>query len=348
MRPTDANDLDALRVFLSRAFGVGLEAPFLDPAVMRWKFWECRDDWDQPRSYVLEREGLIVAHAGVWPVLFVDGESVTRGVHLIDWAASKESAGAGVALMKKLSSMFDFMYAIGGSEATRRVLPAFGFVDYAQQWRAVRPLRPLRQMITHQNRDWKLLPRLARNWMWAARGGPVGDGASLARNWRSNQIAPRQLTAGPAWMAGSAALSSPRTPGFFEYLSRCPAIRFSLYEVLEGEQRRGHFALGVLRGQARVTGVWLDEPTEDNLAATFFLAQRAALEIPGAVEVVAAGSEPGPARAAVQRAGFQTMPGAKISLLDRQKKLSLPPEFQFQLCDDDAAFLDPGTTAYWS
>ena len=149
-------------------------------------------------------------------------------------------------------------------------------------------------------------------------------------------------------MAGSEALSSPRTAGFFEYLSRCPATRFRFYEVLEGERRRGHFALSVVRGQARVTGVWLDQPTEDNLAAAFFLAQRAALKLPGAIEVLAAGTEPGPARASIQRAGFQTLPGAKIFLLDKKKKVLLAPEFQFQLCDDDAAFLDAGTTGYWS
>jgi hypothetical protein len=34
--------------------------------------------------------------------------------------------------------------------------------------------------------------------------------------------------------------------------------------------------------------------------------------------------------------------------LNKNGKLILPPDFQFQLCDSDAFFLDLGHSAYWT
>ena len=144
LRPTTIDDLGKVRQFLQRAFNTGDDAPFLDPSVMAWKYWDRRDDWQGPRAYVLERDGVIVAHAGIYP-LTIDMRRV-RGAQMIDWASAKESPGAGLALLQKLDAMFDFIYSIGGSEMTRKLLPAFGFVEYARQWKGARPLRPLQQI----------------------------------------------------------------------------------------------------------------------------------------------------------------------------------------------------------
>src|SRR5579864_3923939 len=145
-RPTCAADLNKLSEFLARSFGIDSNAPFLSPAVMAWKYWDQRGDWSGPRSYVLEKDGNIVAHAGIWPMTF-SSENPICGVQMIDWAAAKESPGSGLSLVQKLAAMFDFVYSIGGSEATRKVLPLFGFVEYRRQWMGACPLQPLRQII---------------------------------------------------------------------------------------------------------------------------------------------------------------------------------------------------------
>ncbi len=156
-RPTSVDDLVPLSQFLGRVFAFGPSAPSLSPAVMAWKYWDQRDDWAGPRSYVLEKDGAIVAHAGVWPTTFGSGENAVRGIHMIDWASAKEAAGAGVALVQKLAALSDFMVGIGGTEMTRKVLPAFGFAEHTRVWRGARPLRPLRQIMTHQYRNLKLV-----------------------------------------------------------------------------------------------------------------------------------------------------------------------------------------------
>jgi hypothetical protein len=344
LRPTSVHDLGALSEFLACAFHTGPSAPFLNPDLMAWKYWDRRDDWSAPRGYVLEREGAIVAHAGIWPTIFGAGSDAVRGIQMIDWASSRDWPGGGLALVQKLGAMFDFIYSIGGSEMTQKVLPAFGFAELAQEWRGVRPLRPLRQALTHQTRDWKLVPRLLRNLTWAMppAGNPKGG-------WNAVEIHPRDI---PSELDRTHIFGS-RPAAFFEYLLRCPTARFGLYGIIDGSAttpgraQMGHFAIGVVRGQARVAGVWLREPTQESWAAAYVLAQRTALRLKGVNEIVAAGTN-GSSRQGAAQAGFRIMQGPPVYVLDKNKKLPVSPEMQFQLCDDDAAFLDTGAVSYWS
>jgi hypothetical protein len=341
--PTTIEDLNPLSKFLAQAFETDLSAPFLNPAVMAWKYWDRRDDWSGPRSYVLRRGAEIVAHAGVWPMTLGAGANAVRGIHMIDWASAKESPGAGLSLVQKLAGMFDFIFSIGGSEITCRVLPAFGFVECKRVWKGVRPLRPVRQIVAHQSRNWKLAPRLLRN-LWWARQGAVRP----HKSWRAIEVTPRQISNEPYLPETTNATLSPRSPAFFEYLLRCPLTQFHLFSIVDGQDQKGHFAISVLRGQARVAGVWLREPATDAWSAAYFLAQQVALRSKAANEIVAVGSEDTPSQSGAAQAGFRIAQGPTVYLLDKRKKLSLPRNFQFQLSDSDAAFLDSGTVSYWS
>ncbi|MGH9558822.1 MAG: hypothetical protein ACRD30_06235, partial [Bryobacteraceae bacterium] len=114
LRPAEPGDLSAIRELLQRAFRVSADAPFLNPALMQWKYWEAREDWTEPRAYILERDGAIAAHAGIMPVSF--GGGTIRGVQMIDWASAQDSPGAGLSLVQQLAARFDFIYSIGGGE----------------------------------------------------------------------------------------------------------------------------------------------------------------------------------------------------------------------------------------
>lgn len=341
LRPTSVDDLGKLRQFLQRAFDSRQDAPFLDPSVMAWKYWDRRDDWDGLRAYVLERDGAIVAHAGIYPVAFGAGE--VRGVQMIDWASAKESPGAGLALLQKLSTMFDFVYSIGGSEMTCKLLPAFGFVEYTRQWKGARPLRPLQQVLTHQYRNWKLAPRLVRNFLWAV---PKATGAGLLDGWRSEEIGPGEVCGKFHSQSMAEAHFSPRPPGFFEYLLRCPVMKIRLYGIRHKNAPMGHFAIGLLRGQARVAGLWLRDPGREAWQAAFSLAQQAARQ-EGACEIVVAGTE-GPSEQAAAGSGLRIVGHTPVYLLNKKGKVTLRPDFQFQLSDDDGLFLDAGNSSYWT
>lgn len=302
------------------------------PAALNWKYWTERGDWDGPRAYLLERDGAITAFAGLWPATFGSGPDAVRGVHMIDWASAKEAPGAGLALVQKLAAMFDFILAIGGSDMTQTVLPAFGFVECARQWEGARPLRPLQQMLTHQGRDWKLPARFARNAMWALR--PLsGAGA-----WGFVEVAPERLS------AATSLRGMPRPAAFFQFLAKCPMTAFRFYAMTDGKQERGYFVLSLVRGQARVAGLWLLEGSSGWREA-YALALRAAKQISGANEVVAVGTG-AETKDAAGAAGFHVVDGPPVYLLNKKGKLRLPPDFQFQLSDDDHAFLDTGAADY--
>jgi hypothetical protein len=316
-------DLDALRKFLGAAFDASRDAPMLTPAAMNWKYWTVRRDFAGPRAWLLEREGAITAFAGLWPLTF----GAVRGVHMIDWASAKDAPGAGLALVQKLAAMFDFILAIGGSEQTQAVLPAFGFKECARQWEGARPLRPLRQILTHQRRGWKLAPRLARNALWALRPSSSTD--------RFQEIAPVRIH------AETSTCGTPRSPAFFEYLAQCPFTPFRFYSI-PGKQ--GHFVLSLVQGQARVAGVWLDGD-RNAWREAYALTQKAAKQIRGANEVIVIGTG-AETREAASAVGYHVVDGPPVYLLDKKGKLALPADFQFQLSDDDHAFLDTGAADY--
>jgi hypothetical protein len=326
-RPTTAADGPGLAKLLASAFDSPPQSSLLAPAVMAWKYWETRGDWSEPRSYVLDREGVLSAHVGLWPVQF----NGIRGVQMIDWAAAQESPGAGISLMQRLTRMFDFVYSIGGSEMTRKLLPASGFQEVAQTWTAARPLRPLRQALIHQSRNWKLPVRAARNWWWS-KVPPAAPAAA----WSVEEIEPSQVSAaGPEFF--------PRASAFFEYFLRCPAAPSRLYGLRSAGRPEGHVLLSLVRGQARLSGVWLREAAEANWRAAFLLAQCAARGIPGACEIAAKGSQ-GVSGSAATQAGLRMVATAPVFLLSKQKRFAPPSGFQFQLIDDDGAFLDIGRT----
>jgi hypothetical protein len=340
LRPTSIDDLSAIRQLMQRAFNIGPDAPFMDPSVMAWKYWDHRGDWDGPRGYVMERDGVIVAHAGIYPLTFGAGE--VRGIRMMDWAAAKESPGAGLALLRKLDILFDFIYSIGGSEKLRRITDAYGYVECARQWKGARPLRPFQQILKHQYRNWKLAPRLIRNFIWSL---PKPSNSGLYQGWKSEEITPGDVSEEfyPQNMAD--ACFSPRPPAFFEYLLRCPVMQMRLYGIRDDRGPRGHFAIGVLRGQARVAGVWLREPDCEAWQAAFSLAQQAAMRLDGAYEIMAAGTE-GLSERCAARSGLHIMTHTPIYLLNKKKKLNLSPSFQFQLSDDHRFFLDSGDTSF--
>lgn len=317
--------------FLARAFSVGTQAAFLDPALLRWKYWTPREDYPEARSYVLERNGEITAHAGVWPISIRTEGVCARGAHMIDWASDSRAPGSGAALVQRLIRQFDFMYSIGGSSMTQNVLPAFGFKEVTQAWLGVRPLRPLRQMLFHQTRNWKLPARLARNAWWSV--------APIARD--RNGWSAAEASAGDF----DPLVYCPRGKGFFRYIEQCPTVHVCLYRLLADGDEEGWFALSVVQKQARIAGVWLKETSSTNWYSAYLAAQRAAGAIADACEISAAGSA-GVSEMAAQRAGFRIVRREPVYLLQKAGAPVMP--FEFQLADNDEFFLSTGGAAFLS
>lgn len=329
-RPTTPDDRPALSKLLADVFGSPPESSLLHPALMAWKYWDPRPDYPEPRSYVLESDGEFIGHVGLWPLDYAG----VRGVHMIDWAASRNSPGAGISMVQRVARMFEFIVAIGGSETTRKVLPAFGFKEVAQSWEAARPLRPLPQILSHQNRNWKLAARLARNSWWA-----LSPAVHPPAAWGIQEISPSAAGSLPT------RYSFARTPAFFEYLGRCPGAGYRFYSLTRAGEPAGLVLMSSVRGQARVAGVWLSEASDESFGAAYTLSQRVARDISGAYEFVAKGVEGAAGRAAAA-AGLRVVSRGPVFVLDKKSRFTPPADFQFQLIDDDGSFLDIGRANY--
>jgi hypothetical protein len=172
-------------------------------------------------------------------------------------------------------------------------------------------------------------------------------GSTPYASWKAIEIQPQQILRETYILNQSDAGFSQRPPAFFEYLLRCPGARFSLYGIFDGGEAIGHFAMSMVRGQARIAGVWLRRPAPDTWAAAYYVARQTASRLKGAYEIAVTGSD-GFTREAAAKAGLQIMPGPSVYMLNKKKNAPLSAEFQFQLSDDDAAFLDSGGASYWT
>jgi hypothetical protein len=315
---------------MTRVFSANHDAPFVAPFLLKWKYWDHRADCTDLRSLVIEKDGRIVAHVGLWPVAVRTGGKSERGVHMIDWAADPQAPGAGVALLQHLTKSYDFVYSIGGSEMTQSILPKFGFRAVREALTWARPIRPWRLMLRHQNKDLRLPLRLARDILWSR--WPL----QLQHGWAA---------VGPdaSGTAGLAALASERDDSFFRYLQQCPVARFLTFHLVNKGEKVGFLALCVMRERTRVAGVWLQDPSPDNWCTAFHLAQRVALEHTNTSELVARCATEASAIAAGS-AGMRLRERTPVFLF-RKGGGAEPLTLQFQLCDNDAVFWEGGRPA---
>jgi hypothetical protein len=323
-RPTTVADEPALIALLTRVFAVDSQAPFVNPALLRWKYWEPRADYTEPRSFVMEQSGRIVAHIGLWPVT-VQGEATTdRGVHLIDWAADPDASGSGVFMLHRMVPRFDFLYAIGGSDITRSILPKLGFrpVADAQLW--ARPLRPWRQMRNHQQVDLRLPVRFVRNLWWSQ-----SPQKTLDSSWSAEEVSGIDN--------GLARFSVERTPSFFQYVQRCPAAQFRAFRVLHNGRPAGFFMLSLVWEQARVAGAWLEDDSPSAWDAVFRLAQDCVRTLTSASEFVARCSRES-SKLGAQKAGLRLRARIPIFVF-RKGGNTEPVQLPFHFLDNDAVFL---------
>jgi hypothetical protein len=335
-RATTPSDTANLNALFAEAFDSPPGSSLFDPALLAWKYWDLREDWAEPRSFVLEKDGRIIAHAGLWPAKFGEGQSAFRGVQMIDWAAAKDSPGAGLTLVQKFARMFDFIYSIGGSDATRKVLPAFGFIELTRAWTAARPLRPVRQILSHQQRNWKVGPRMIRNWSWS-----TSPARRVSAGWKVTPLKPSDISGSAnSWF-------SPRDAAFFEYFLRCPVGKYRLYGLTDESGPQGHFALGVVRNQARLSALSLRIANLESLRNAYTLAQQTAFGLTDAYEIAASGSTGVSSDAAVE-AGLRMIQTKPVYFFSQDGRFAFPENFQFQLSDDDGAFLDIGAASFYT
>ncbi|HEY0794381.1 MAG TPA: hypothetical protein VGD64_01240 [Acidisarcina sp.] len=207
---------------------------------------------------------------------------------------------------------------------TLAILPRLGYRFIAQAVTWSRPLRPWNDLLRNRSLNPRIAARLARDF------------------WRA-QIPPRRV--GPQWAVAELNPSSPDAPvptpergqGFVDFLNRCPIAHCVGFHILKSGRKVGWFSLVVGRAQARVAGLWLEEPTAENWRIALNLAQTAALEKTKASEFLARCSTE-PSNIGAAQAGMHI--AKRSPVLFRLRTGAEPPPLQYHFCDNDDAFLN--------
>lgn len=300
---------------------------------MAWKYWEPHPFWNGPRSYVLERDGVIVAHGAVLPSRCVFGTNRFRAFHLIDWAAAPAVQGAGVSLFRRIMEQSDAAYVVGGSPMTQRILPALGFRQFGVATHFVRPLRPL-AIFGHPTDKWRAAARAARAVWWSA-GAP----SAQSSGWTALPASGAKIP-GIHWPGASpqsTIVRFERTDESISYFLKSPAARFRVYT-----SERGYFVLVFAQGQVRIADASVDSENQRDWRDMYLAAVAAAVAgDPRAIEVTMTTSN-ARAQTALVEAGFHPRGADPIRFLARRNLSGFSDRItglDFQLLDSDASYL---------
>jgi hypothetical protein len=280
-RATSQGDAAPLSDFLGRLFPQA-EASFLAPEHMAWKYWSARPDWAGSRSFIARQDGAIVAHAAAWPVRVCVPGRVVPAVHLIDWAADPQHPGAGFWLLRQIGAKFPLMIATGGTEITRRVLPAIGFRPHGELCTFARPVRPLRQALATTPRNWRLPARLLRNTFWR-----LSPPLSLPRGWSARPLRPEDVPPGLWPQPSPETAVTARDTGLYRYVVDSPSTRHVLFGLEKSGELAGYFCLAFAPHVARIADLWLPSKKVEDWCAGFRTAAVVAAREKGVYEVSA-------------------------------------------------------------
>ncbi len=320
-RSTTPADLDRIQTLLQAAFGSGPDAPNLDAALLRWKYWEPGTEWKGSRGYLLERDGELLAHGSLWPIS-IRGACAAG---LLDWAAVRFPPGMGVALLRRIASeIAPVLVSTGGSPATRAIMPRIGFRHVDNQSIYVRVLRPWKQSRTRpREAPPRAVGRLLRNAMWS-----VGPPMPL-RRWTARPV-------------------SELPDSVAEHLLRCPGAVVTAWKLEHPDGDMGFFVLSRVGGQSRIARLRLDSLDPTDWKAAYALAAIAAMGDPHACEVAALSSNRFEREALVSN-GFHYRDQRPVFVYDPKKHI--PPEafpLEFDMLDDDMAYLNTPEYPYFA
>jgi hypothetical protein len=308
---------------------------------MEWKYWKPRADWEGSRSFLLERDSKILAHGAAWPMKILCGSETIPSFFLIDWAANAALPGAGVSLMRRMAELVQAVCVFGGTEIARRTHTAMGFRPLNEVQVFAKPLRPIRQMLTHQTKDWRIPARLLRNTLWSFAALP-----DVTSGRKAVLIPPGDIErSGLPWPSpeGSVAVFQ-QDPALLRYLSECRAASSELYVVQKSGEAVGYFCLFYVPGQARIADAWVASRSLEDWRQLYGLATQAALG-QAANEIVAFAALPA-AQRALQSCGYQLRQCGVVKVYDPGRVLPQDACLNLQMVHGDAAFLHSGTTCY--
>jgi hypothetical protein len=341
-RATEPADARSISKLMQQVFGMTPDDPVLGAGQMDWKYWRPHPAWQGSRSFVMERNSEVIAHGSVVPLSCAWGDRRLKVVHVIDWVARPDCTGAGITLMKRIGQMVDGIFAAGGSDMTRKILPALGFRQIGQATLFALPVRPFRKLLDGSLKSWKPVARFARNLIWKTLSS-----SRTPPGWRVRRLPPQDLAGvhfpTPHQLTGRAVFER-TVAGIADFLE-CPATPAEFYLVEHDGAPRGYFTFAIAGNQCRIAEAWVDSDRADDWRTLYTLAIRQAAANLDTFEIVAAASAETD-MLALQQAGFKSR--GQIPLYFLGPKGGVPDSIRYELIDGDGAYLYDGHNAFWT
>jgi hypothetical protein len=302
-----------------RLLGVAPGNPMFATPHLAWKYWAPWRSSASFRSYVLVRDGRIVAHAGALPLACRVGVSTLSLLHPFDWMSEPSAIGSGAALLQRLSKLADGLLIVGGSEMTRRMVLPLGF---------------------------RAFPGVT---LFASPVETDATASSLASKQAPTSLPSRLVAPTLEDCTGIEPpvpwLTTLRTPERIQDYLSCPAVATTVYGVHSAGRRSGGFVLTLAPGQARIAALWAARDPQ-HLPAVIHAARGVASRQPGITEVVCMANLPIECDA-LTAAGFRDVGSVPMFLLDTARCLGQGAQLSFQMLDGDVGFLHHGTPQPW-
>jgi hypothetical protein len=242
--------------------------------MLRWKYWEPCEECPEPRSFVMERDGRIIAHVGLWSVKV--------------WTAAKRERGVHARLGRGPSGAQCGRVLVYGPDQELRLRLWNG-------WLGNDAVHSAEVGLPYCCRSPDLgtpAPSVAANAQVPEQGS--APAAALRAEYLvvedTSKTGPRGWAAvepEPGSARGLTVLASERDEFFFRYLQQCPVARCLTFHIANEGRIVGFFGPSVVGEQARVEGVWLENPSSDIWRIAFHLAQDAALKHTNTSELIA-------------------------------------------------------------
>jgi hypothetical protein len=343
-RPTSAADAEAITELLAGVFGAASAHSGINREAMSWKYWQPHPFWEGSRSYVLERDGRMLAHGAVVPQWCRWKAHRFRAFHLIDWAALPGTPDAGTSLFRRVLQLADAGYVVGGSDMAQRILPILGFNEVGKATRYVRPLHPFKRLTGGGPSTWRTVAQCARSAIWAALAP-----SAPPSGWKTIGSSPDALGSDNLPLARTDPYSVvfERSPQLFAFLTWCPLAQVQLFSTERNSTTRGYFLLAAVPGQVRIADCWLESSRPSDWRDLYLAAVAEAHACADAAEVVTMATDD-LRRHALQQAGFHARGEHAIRLFTRNPALSEIPALRCEMIDSDALYIDAGKIQFWA
>lgn len=332
-RASEQQDRPLINQLLRETLGIGETAAALHPAYQNWKYWDTHPWFESPRSRLWIAHDRPAAHVCLWPVRLETLDGQGTAFHPIDWGAKRDVPGAGLNVLQSSYVGCDAAFSIGGSDMTRKILPAFGYKPHNRVTLLYRPLHAWNPAWQTSPRDWKLPARVGRNW-WQSRSIP----SNLPETWTVRACSPAEIDDAlwPRPKSAEEAVSH-RSPALIEHVRTCPLLgKSAVYVLLKKGLQRAYFLLVQARDQVRAADygpTHLDGETARVLGDA--IQRQAKIDFPKATSLMAMTPEDEVAQQ-WQDAGLLLHRHEEVRALKRNKALTSVKHFHLTMMDSDA------------